>query len=79
MPLHKKSEKILYTEILEIMSHVNKMMAVYRSHGFRDIYYIKTKMSEFQERDSAWALRQISILEHQQAQYSSRIELLAST
>lgn len=60
----KKSED---TEKLEIMSHVTKMMAVNRSHGLRDIYLekaddIKTKMSEFQERDSGWALHQISNL-----------------
>lgn len=52
---------------MEIMSHSTKMRSVARSDKLENIYLIKsvdlkTKMSEFQERDSGWALHQISNL-----------------
>lgn len=52
---------------VETMTHVTKMKPVTRSDLLDNIYKekvedIKTKMSEFQERDSGWALYRISIL-----------------
>lgn len=52
---------------VETISHVTKMRAITRADMLSDIYQekiidIKTKMSEFQERDSGWALFQISLL-----------------
>lgn len=70
---------------MEKMSHVTKMMPVTCSDVLSNIYQekileLKAKMSEFQERDSGWALYQISFLnininQHKIIRGSNYIEL----